>query len=101
MAQHMAYGSSPKRLGSVLKDVISSMGLDSRMAQARVLAAWEEIAGERIGQEVERKWVRDRKLFLQIKSPVWRQELHLNRAQWCARLNEELGSNQVDEIVFR
>ena len=97
----MAYGNSPRHLGSVLKDVISSMGLDSRIARARVIAVWEEIAGDRIGREVQKSWVRDRKLFIQIKSPVWRQELHLNRASWCRRLNEELGADQIDEIVFR
>ncbi|TDI75193.1 MAG: DUF721 domain-containing protein [Bacteroidetes bacterium] len=97
----MAYGNPPRQLGSVLKDVISSMGLDSRMARGRVLAAWEDIAGDRIGREVQKSWVRDRKLFLRIKSPVWRQELHLNRNSWCRRLNEELEADQIDEIVFR
>lgn len=97
----MSGSNAPRALGIVLKEVISSLGIESRIARAHIVATWTDIVGERIGREVERAWVKDRKLFVRIKSPVWRQELHQNRASWCRRLNEELGSNLVKEIVFR
>lgn len=88
-------------MGAVLKDVMSSYGVDSKLFEGRVVATWQDIAGDRIGQEVEKAWVKDRKLYVRIKSPVWRQELYLNRDSWCKRLNEEMGESHVDEIVFR
>ena len=97
----MAPSNSPRALGTLLKDVISSMGIESRLENARVLAAWEDIAGERIGREVERAWMRGRKLHVRIRSSVWRQELHLNRSVWFARLNSELGTQRVEEIIFQ
>jgi len=92
---------SPRSLGSVLKEVVSSFGIEDKLYQGQIVATWQEIAGERIGQEVEKTWVRDGKLFVRIKSPVWRQELHLNRDSWCRRLNEELGEDRVKTIIFR
>ena len=92
---------SPIRLSAALKDVISSYGIDTKLFEGKVVATWQDIAGERIGQEVEKLWVKDSKLFVRIKSPVWRQELYLNRDSWCRRLNEEMGENRVEEIVFR
>ncbi len=92
---------APQSLGSVLKDVISSLGIDSRLADARIVAVWEDIVGERIGREVEKAWVKGDRLIVKIKSAVWRQELHLNRESWRRRLNEELGEDRINHIVFR
>lgn len=92
---------TPQSLGSVLKEVISSLGIDSKLNDARVVAAWYEIVGERIGREVEKAWMKGDRLIVRIKSPVWRQELHLNRELWCRRLNEELGEERITDIVFR
>lgn len=91
----------PQSLGSVLQEVISSFGIEDKLYQGQIVATWQEIAGERIGREVEKTWVKEGKLFVRIKSPVWRQELHLNRDSWCRRLNEELGEDRVKAIIFR
>jgi len=91
----------PRPLSSVLREVVSSTGMKGKLQQGRIIAVWEDIIGERIGEEVEKVWVRDRKLFVRIKSSVWRQELHVSRSSWCRRLNEELGDAEIDEIVFR
>jgi len=100
-SQDMRRRRSPQSLASILKDVVSSYGFEDKFYQGRIVATWQEIAGERIGREVEKTWVKDKKLFVRIKSPVWRQELHLNRDSWCRRLNEELGEDCVKTIVFR
>jgi predicted nucleic acid-binding Zn ribbon protein len=97
----MSRSRSPRALGSVLKDVTRSLGIDGKLGEGRVIVAWEEIVGPRIAREVTRIRVRGNRLIVQISSPVWRQELHLNRQSWCRRLNEELGEELISEIVFR
>ena len=91
----------PRSLRSVISDVVGEFGIEGKLQEGRIIATWQDIVGERIGREVERVWVKNRKLIVRIKSPVWRQELHLNRRSWTDRLNAELGSELVDEIVFR
>ena len=93
--------SAPRPLSSIISDVISSSGIEGKLQQGTVVATWQDIIGEKIGEQVEKTWVKDGKLFVRIKSPVWRQELHLNRTSWCRRLNDELGLDAVKEIVFR
>ena len=92
---------SPRPLGAVLKDLVSTPRYKSKFGSAQIIAAWTDIVGDRIGREVEDAWVKDKKLFVRIKSHVWRHELHLNRTSWCRRLNEELGNERVSEIIFR
>lgn len=93
--------SVPQPLSSLIRDVLSSTGLDTKLEQGIVIAAWEDVIGEKIGEHIEKTWFKDGRLFVRIKSPVWRQELHLNRTSWCRRLNEELGRDAVKDIVFR
>jgi hypothetical protein len=45
--------------------------------------------------------VQGRKLFVRITSAARRQEMHLNRSGWRDRLNEQLGDERIEEIVFR
>lgn len=92
---------APRSLGSILKEVVDSFGIEGKLHEGRIIATWQDIVGERIGQEVEKVWVNDGKLFVRIKSSVWRQELYLNRELWCRRLNEELGREMIKAIIFR
>jgi predicted nucleic acid-binding Zn ribbon protein len=93
--------SSPQSLGEILKSVTKSMGLDSRMAEGQVIAAWEDIQGEQMRRQIKRSWLQKDVLFVEVASPAWRHELHLDRKAWCERLNNELGREAVREIVFR
>lgn len=93
--------SSPQSIGEILKSVVESMGLDSRMAEGQVLAAWEDMQGEQMRRQIKRSWLQKDVLFVEIASPAWRHELHLNRGAWRDRLNNELGREAVREMVFR
>ena len=62
---------------------------------------WAFVAGAQINGVTEKVWVKDGKLFVQIRSAAWRQQLHMQRGQWCAKLNAELEGDVIDEIVFR
>ena len=97
----MKKSSQPRPLGDIMKDLIEGLGPRTRLAEATVIAAWQDVSGRKIQHATERVWLDKRRLFVKLRSASWRQELHLQRATWCDRLNKELGRNAVDEIVFR
>jgi len=97
----MARKRTPVPLSQVLDEVVSSTAMGGKIEEGRIIATFEDILGPRIGEQVEKSWIRDGKLFVRVKSSVWRQELHLNRMSWCRRLNDELGGKRISEIVFR
>lgn len=84
-----------------MKELVESLGSGSRLGEAAVIAAWQDISGARIRHVTESVWLEDKRLFVKLDSASWRQELHLQRREWCERLNKELGRDLVDEIVFR
>ena len=93
--------SNPKPLGEVLQEVIDQMGLRKKLDEARVIEAWAVLVGPQINGVTTSVWVRGTTLYVKVRSSAWRQELHLRRRAWLRRLNGELGSDLVDEIVFR
>ncbi len=91
----------PQRLGVVLDDLIERLGYRERLDAVHAVETWAHLAGPRINARTDRVWVRQRRLFVQVQSAVWRHQLHLQRRAWCERLNEALGGAVIDEIVFR
>ncbi|HHP7237440.1 DUF721 domain-containing protein [Longibacter sp.] len=92
---------SPQPLGDVLQDVIDRLGMRDKIDEARVVETWATIAGDRVNAVTESVWMKGDTLFVKISSAAWRQELHMNRRAWRNRLNDALGREIVDKIMFR
>lgn len=92
---------APQKLGDVLGQLIRSMGIEGPLARGAVITKWESILGEKMMQHVDKSWMRGDKLYVRVSSSAWRHELHLQREQWRLRLNQEVGSDAVREIIFR
>ncbi len=95
------YSNPPQRLGAVLGELIDKLGYRDKVDQARAVDAWPELAGATIAQQTESIWIRDGQLFIKIPSAAWRHQLHLQREQWKARINEHIGRDVVKDVVFR
>lgn len=91
----------PKPLGEVLQSVIDRLGLRTRINEARVIETWAALAGPQINSVTSSVWMKGATLFVKVTSAAWRQELHMRRREWRERLNDELGEELIDEIVFR
>lgn len=97
----MSADESPQRLGDVIQDVIRELGVQEEIDEARVVETWAAMAGTKINSVTESAWMKGSTLYVKITSAAWRQELHMNRRKWRKRLNGQLDSDPVDEIVFR
>lgn len=97
----MAYFDSPRPLRAVLHELIDRLGYREGIDAARAVEAWPELAGPTVANVTESVWMRNGQLFVKVRSAAWRHQLHLQREGWRRRLNEHLGREVVDEIVFR
>lgn len=99
--QRMQRSRTPQRIGDLLGEWVRTMGFAGPFARGMVIAKWEAMMSEQMSQHIERSWMKGDKLFVQVRSAAWRQELHFQREDWRKRLNSELGSDAVKEIVFK
>jgi predicted nucleic acid-binding Zn ribbon protein len=90
----------PQPIGRILNDLIDGMGARRKIDAARIVETWASIAGPQINGVTSSARVERRKLVVRITSSPWRHELHMNRLAWRSRLNEALGQELVDEVLF-
>lgn len=91
----------PQRLGAVLSDLVDRYGYRERIDAARAVEAWPEVAGPNVAGVTEQVWMRHGTLHVKVRSAAWRHQLQFQRRQWRERMNEHLGREVVDEVVFR
>ena len=92
---------TPRSLGSVLEGLIDRLGIRRRLLDAAAVDAWSEVTGPAIAAVTDSVWMSSGRLFVKISSPTWRHELNLQRDEWKDRINRQVGSPVVKEIVFR
>lgn len=88
----------PIRIGRIMDDVLSACGLDERIAERALLAAWPQIAGERLAAHVRAVDLRDGVLFLSAEHGAWRQEVSLFLPRLRGECNRRFGAEAVREI---
>lgn len=91
----------PKPIGVVLQAVIDAAGWRKKFEEVTIMETWAALAGAPINAVTEKVWITKDRLHVRVRSAAWRHELTLQRGDWLARLNEELGRVRVTEIVFR
>jgi predicted nucleic acid-binding Zn ribbon protein len=94
-------GKAPQPLRTLLKDLMRELDAGSKLGEATVISAWQDVSGPQVTDVTEKVWLEEKRLFVKLNSATWRYELHLQRRAWCKRVNEKLGKKLIDEIVFR
>lgn len=88
----------PKEIEGLLRAVMRNNGLETPWLQRRLVAAWDEIAGQIVAQYTESKVIRNQTLWVKITNPAVRADLQMRRSQLVAKLNEAVGASIITEI---
>ena len=85
-------------LQEVLYQFLRSQGLETPLQQHRLLAAWDEVAGELAARYTGEKFIRNQTLHVKILSPALRQDLLMRRTALLAALNQAVGGFVISDI---
>lgn len=90
--------------GTSMKDAMQHylkvMGVDRQMLEASVLSSWDKMMGEAVAKRTERKYIKDRVLYIEMNSSVMRDELFQQRSEIVKKINEMAGISIIDEIYL-
>jgi predicted nucleic acid-binding Zn ribbon protein len=87
-------------IADVIADVLKEYGIDRKLKEARIIAAWHEVLGP-LAKPADELYIKNGILFVGLSSSVIRSELSMMRSQMVLRLNEKVGSRVITDIVFR
>ena len=88
-------------LGDIVFQMMREEGLETPYNEYRLIEAWPEVMGQGIVNYTGEVVIRNRVLYVQLKSSVLRQELYMNRKRLVQKLNEYVGAQVIENIIFR
>ncbi len=88
----------PVRIGRLMNEALAACGLDGRLAERTLLAAWPQIVGERLAAHVRAVDLREGQLLLAADHGAWRQEVSLLSPRIMQECNARFGEGAVTQI---
>lgn len=85
----------------VLKDLVETYRLKTKLNQAKVEELWEKMMGKTVTQHTTELRIRNQKLYVTVDSAPLRQELSYSRADILTKLNTELGESFLKEVLIK
>jgi|AntDeeMinimDraft_6_1070357.scaffolds.fasta_scaffold04357_3 predicted nucleic acid-binding Zn ribbon protein len=91
----------PKPLRDVLKNFLDDVPYRKRLKRGMILSLWPETVGPSINEQTKNVHFEHGNLVIHVKSPAWRNEIHMKRYSIAKKLNDEVGEKIIKEIVVR
>lgn len=85
-------------LGTVLEKAVGKK--PHRPESVAAVAAWPEIAGQRLAAVSRAVSLTDGKLIVEVTAPAWKQELLLVKRKLLKELNERMGASLAGDMVI-
>jgi hypothetical protein len=90
----------PERLSATLGTLLKARGMESRLSEYRILGQWEKTVGRVIAGHARPVAVRGGKLFLNVDSPAWMQQLSMLKPEIIEKVNRGLGKETIKGITL-
>jgi predicted nucleic acid-binding Zn ribbon protein len=89
---------------TTVKDAINQLlkhyQLQSRFNETYLEAFWAKMMGHTIASRTKRLYVKERILYIEIESAPLRSELVNAKSKMITRINEDMGTSVIDDVVF-
>jgi predicted nucleic acid-binding Zn ribbon protein len=91
----------PISLGDAIKEFLSQYKHSGKIQEAKVVESWPILMGNSIASLTQSVYVKNGKLFVQLKSSVLRNELMMYKRKIIVAINNHVGSEVIKELVLK
>ena len=88
-------------LKEAIKEFVQAYRLDEKLNKVRLSNVWEKLMGKTIAKHTRELYINKKKLYIKFDSAVLRNELSYAKEKVIKMINEEMGEEVVEDIVFR
>ncbi len=93
--------SNAETVGQIIQHYLESEKLDTKMYELRISELWADVVGPGVNRYTINRYVKDRCLFVRLSSAALRNELMLGRSVLVKRLNDAVGHEVINDIIFK
>ncbi|MBR1682603.1 MAG: DUF721 domain-containing protein [Bacteroidaceae bacterium] len=87
-------------VGTLLHQFLREEGLETPYNEYLLVQSWPEVMGQGIARYTADVQIRNRVLYVRLTSSVVRAELMAGRTQLVHRLNNHVGAQVIERIIF-
>lgn len=91
----------PTQVLHVMDAYFERMGATEKINQVRIMLQWKAMMGPVIVRKTTQLSVKNKVLYVSLSSPALRNELLYKREQLVRSLNNYVGSDVIEDIVFQ
>ncbi|MGD9993079.1 MAG: DUF721 domain-containing protein [Salinivirgaceae bacterium] len=92
--------SSTQPLKEVIQEYLEALKMNSKLKEVSLISNWENMVGRSVARATKDIYIKDRKLFVVLKSSVVRNELALIKEPLIKRMNEEAKAELIVDLVL-
>ena len=93
--------SNDQKLGEVIQELLKLYRLEDKLDEVKLMSSWQEVVGDMIAKHTKDLYIRRSTLFVILDSPALKNELSYSKTQIKESLNEAVGRDVIEEVVFR
>jgi predicted nucleic acid-binding Zn ribbon protein len=93
--------SNEESLGSIIRKLLKEYHMEDKITEVRINALWEKVMGKEINRLTERFVLKEKVLFVYLRSAPLREELSMARSKIVELINKEFDRQVIKDIVFR
>lgn len=93
--------SNTQNINEVVNLLLKELKIDQKLKEVRLINSWNEVLGNNVARVTARIFIKNRVLFVYLKSPVVRNELMMLKSGIIKSLNEKVGEQVIDDIVLK
>ena len=99
--KHTNRASTDQKVGDVLMQLLDKYKLKNKLFEQHIFNSWEKIVGKTIYKHTTGLNIYDKKLLISINSPSLKEELMLGKSRLKDLINEEIGSEFIEEVIIK
>ena len=93
--------SKTEKIDQLIQQVLKENNLDGKLKEYKLVASWEKVIGKTVANATTDIYIRNRKLFVKVRSSVIRNELLMIKDGLINALNREVEANIIDDLIVR
>lgn len=93
--------SNTQSLGEVVQEYIRQMNIGHKLKEVEIIKSWEQLLGKNVSKATSNIYIRNRVLFVELRSSIVRNELSMIKEEILKRINENAGEQVIEKIVLR
>jgi predicted nucleic acid-binding Zn ribbon protein len=85
----------------VIEQLLKAYKLDDRLAERRLVQAWDEVMGKMIANHTKDIYIKHKQLFVSLDSAALRNELSMAKSKIIKMMNEAAGAEVINDVILK